>query len=268
MRRTVTAVHVQGTQREDFRHRSPGLRLPSGAGSERGCRLGSQQPRHPRWSRPWALRCLLASLTATLTLAACDSRPPTAARSTAPATGPSTTTHRAPSCSSAQLRLRFIDEDVATGTRIIGVTVINGGSDSCNVAGFPQSVTLIGSHGPLSTTVQHMTTAPTPSVKPTDITLRPGGRASFLLTMGDGSILPLPHPSCPMITGLSVRLRRPRRSVGFSLSGDFPKPSALVRIHAFPYHPDGKCNGIDVSFLVKGSPRALMTPLGTGRAAR
>ena len=250
------------SHQQDFRHRRPGPRLASAAGSERGCRPGSQQPLHPRWSRRRAALCyLLASLTAALTLAACGVRTPTAARNTAAATSRSTTTHRVPSCSSAQLHLRFMSEGVATGTRIIGVTVVNGGSDSCNTVGYPQRVTLLGYHGPLSTIVQHhISTAPTPSARPTDITLRPGGKASFILTMGDGNALPLPLPSCPVITGLSVRLRRPRSSVGFSLNGDIPKSFSPVRIQAFPYHPDGKCNSIDVSFLVKGTPRALMAP--------
>ena len=229
---------------------------------------GPDEPRRSGW-RPLSVsaRYLLVSAVALLALAACGSSAPAAVSKSAPSTTStttSTTTHQQLRCSSAQLRLRFINEGVATGTRIIGVMILNRGPSSCEIAGYPTSVALLGSHGAMPTAVRrHITRAPTPSIKPTTIKLDQGDRASFILTMGDGSILRPHAPNCPVVTGISVRLRGPGRSIGPFLSGDIPKSFAQsVPVQAFPYRPGGRCNSVDVSFLVKGPPRDLMSPVG------
>jgi hypothetical protein len=209
-----------------------------------------------------------------LTACGATSRPPLAKASVKRQPVVSTTIATS-ACTSAELTLALKPHGVATGTRVFTGTFENVSSRRCALGSGYVGVQLIGSNGKALATTDTLlnsdgqpiiTTAPTTAVTEKgsskgmskEIVLAPGGLASFLLTMGDGSSLtPPPYVShvfaCPVAHQVKITLPE--------LPG-VPKQSILAvappDMVAYPYRDGQPCGGVSISALSPGGPHHIL----------
>jgi hypothetical protein len=88
----------------------------------------------------------------------------------------------APHCSNAQLRLKFVDFQGATGHRFWDLAFKNVGARKCTLHGYPR-VTLLDSHGArIRAKFARVTRVPVKTVM-----IKPGKRAFFSIEYADGA---------------------------------------------------------------------------------
>lgn len=84
-------------------------------------------------------------------------------------------------CDSGRLAARVLSEQGATGHIQVVVGLRNTATRPCSVTGYPDAQLLAADGRPLPTTVEHGGSPAAPAATPRQVTLRPGGTASFAL---------------------------------------------------------------------------------------
>jgi hypothetical protein len=113
-----------------------------------------------------------------------------------------------PQCSTAQLRLKFVDTQAATGHRYIDYAFKNAGARKCSLRGYP-TVVLLDKQGHVihsaHAKVGHVSLSPIRTV-----VIGSGKRAFFSFTWGDGAF-------CPgsAFTFYGLRVSPPNNAIGF-----------------------------------------------------
>jgi hypothetical protein len=107
-------------------------------------------------------------------------------------------------CTTRQLRLGLTYHGAAAEAEVFQVLATNVSGSTCEISGVPSIALLSQGSTPLST---HM--VPLTSVAAREwsgkLRLAPSSRASFTVNLNEGGALPQPLPSCPVVTGMTIR---------------------------------------------------------------
>lgn len=122
--------------------------------------------------------------------------PPPSSASKAPA---ATTT-----CTTQQLRLGLSYHGAAAQAQVFQVLATNVSSSACEISGVPSIALLSQGSTPLSTHIVPLTKVAAREWSGR-LRLTPSGRASFTVSLNGGGALPQPLPTCPVVTGMSIR---------------------------------------------------------------
>lgn len=169
------------------------------------------------------------------------------------------TTRAVPICSNSQLKVSLEDHGVGAGSRYFTGTIENVGATRCAVESGYVRLQLIGKNNqPLPTKDRYINSLGQPissvdatkKTKAQQIVLKPKASASFLIILGDGSILTPPLPACPIAVKVKITLPS---SPGAPRHGILA-PTNMV---AYPYFNGGPCGVVTISPLIIGGANAL-----------
>lgn len=160
------------------------------------------------------------------------SRPPNVSTAPAPVTA----------CTTRQLRLGLTYHGAAAGSQVFQVLATNVSGTTCEIGGVP-SIALLGRGStPLST---HMVPLTKTAAREWSGRLRltPSSRASFTVNLYEGGALPHPLPSCPVVTGMTIRFGTVHAPRAPTLQFPSPPPEVLP-LRSYSTNQGYTCNQV------------------------
>ena len=145
---------------------------------------------------------------------------PTTTGTTTTGTTTTTTGGGSGQCVAADLRPSFLGTNGAAGTIAVGFALTNSGSSTCTTYGWPGVLLLSSTDGALTTNAERTTSDLLGATPATEVTLKPGQKASFRLIASDfasGSTT-----TCPSATDLQIIAPNDTATLKVAISGGIP----------------------------------------------